>query len=415
MNGMIPRLAWRNVWRSKRRSLITLSSVALGLWLTVTSIGIADFTYAQMINDSARLGFGHVTVQPEGYQSTPTLQRRLPNATAIFESVRGEPGVERAVVRIIGQAMLQSARKSVGGAFLGVDPQLEAAEINVMLDNIVEGEMFEDANGRDAVLGRLMVEKLKLDLGKKFVVTAVDRDGEIVSELFRVGAIFRTGVVEIDGSTVLLPIDRMRKALRYEGGAATMVSVYIPDYRDAASTRRRVEALIDAPDREVVTWRGTQSEMASLSDLDRGMNNLLMGFIGLLIAAGVLNTSLMSVLERRSEFGKMMALGMRPRNLGAMVMLESTLIGVLGLAVGLILCAPWVWYLYTVGIDFSAALPDDYSAAGVLVEPVMRIILYPDRVMAIVFGLFALTLTASAYPAWLAGRVTPVEAIKQLT
>ena len=211
---MIVRLAWRNVWRSKRRSLITLSSVAVGLWLTVMSVGIADFSYEQMINDSARLGFGHVTIQPEGYRAAPSLELRLENAVPVLDEVRGIEGVDRALTRIIGQAMFQSARKSVGGMFMGVNPADEDPGVNVMLKNIVEGQMFEGTDGRGALVGQLMVDKLQLGLGKKFVLTAIDKDGEIVSELFRVRGIFRTGVVEIDGSTILVPIDRARSALR---------------------------------------------------------------------------------------------------------------------------------------------------------------------------------------------------------
>lgn len=412
---MVVRLAWRNVWRSKRRSLITLSSVAAGLWLTVMSVGIADFSYAQMINDSARLGFGHVTIQPEGYRAAPSLELRLAGAEDVLEKARQTPGVDRALTRVIGQAMFQSARKSVGGIFMGVDPADEDPSVNVMLKNIVEGKMFQSTEGRGALVGQLMVDKLQLGLGKKFVVTAVDKDGEIVSELFRVRGIFRTGVVEIDGSTVLLPIDRVRTALRYEVNAATMVSVYVPDYRQSSEARRRLERRVGGPDVEVATWRETQSELASLSDLDRGMNYLLMAFLGLLIAAGVLNTALMSVLERRSEFGKMMALGMRPSQIGLMVLVESMFIGTVGLLLGVLICTPTAWYMYVNGIDFSGAMPTDYSAAGVLVDPVMHIELYPDRVAGILATLFVLTLTAASYPAWVAGRVTPVEAIKELT
>jgi ABC-type lipoprotein release transport system permease subunit len=412
---VIVRLAWRNVWRSKRRSLITLSSVAVGLWLTVMSVGIADFSYAQMINDSARLGFGHVTIQPEGYRAAPSLELRLEHAVPVLDEVRGIEGVDRALTRIIGQAMFQSARKSVGGMFMGVNPADEDPSVNVMLKNIIEGEMFESTDGRGALVGQLMVDKLQLGLGKKFVLTAIDKDGEIVSELFRVRGIFRTGVVEIDGSTILVPIDRARSALRYEPDAATMISVYIPDYREAHETRRRIEAKVGGSGRDVATWRETQSEMASLSDLDRGMNYLLMGFLGLLIAAGVLNTALMSVLERRPEFGKMMALGMRPAQLGLMVLVESVFIGLVGLLVGVIISVPWVWYMYEIGIDFSGAMPGDYSAAGVLVDPVMHIRLYPDRVAGILVTLFALTLTAASYPAWIAGRITPKEALQELT
>ena len=412
---MLLRMGWRNLWRHSRRTLINLGSVAFGVWLTITAVGLGDYSYLRTINDSARMGFGHVTIQPEGYQDSPSLQKRIQDSKKTLTRVLAIEGVDHGVVRIMGQAMLASANKTVGGAFIAVDPKGEGPEVNLFIRALQKGEMFSGTEGRQAVIGQLMAERLNLDLGKKLVLTAVDGNGEVVSELFRVSGIFKTGVTEVDGSTLLVPIDRMRKALGYQADEATMVSAYVEDYRKSPEVRDLVESVVAPKGAEVATWRTTQSELASLSDVDRGMNALFLLLLGILIAAGILNTSLMSVLERKQEFGMMMAVGMRPAQLAGLVLAESFLIGALGLLIGALLCAPWIYYLLEVGIDLSSMMGEGYSAGSVLIDPILHIELYWQTVAITTVGLFVLSMGAALYPALSAARIPPIEVIKKVT
>jgi putative ABC transport system permease protein len=168
------------------------------------------------------------------------------------------------------------------------------------------------------------------------------------------------------------------------------------------------------PLREVLTWKQTQTELAGIITMDKSGNYITQILIGLLIAAGILNTLLMSVLERTREFGVMMAVGMSPATLFKLVLVESFWLALIGLAVGIIITAPWYAYLHYVGLDFSGAIGKDYSAGGVLVDPIFRIRLYKESIIAILAGVFSLTLLSGIYPAWRAGRTPPVESLKAI-
>lgn len=411
---MLWKMAWRNLWRHRRRTFINLGSVAFGVWLTITAVGLGDYSYLRTINDSARMGFGHVTVQPEGYQASPSLEKRISDTNNTLSRVLEIDGVDHGVVRIIGQSMLASASKTVGGAFIAVDPSMETPEVNLFIRALKRGEMFSGTAGREAVIGSLMAEKLNLDLGKKLVLTAVDKNGEVVSELFRVKGIFKTSVTEVDSSTLLVPIDRIRKTLGYGADEATMISAYVEDYRKSRSVRDLISASVAPQGAEVATWRETQSELASLSDVDRGMNVLFLALLGVLISAGILNTSLMSVLERKQEFGMMLAVGMRPAQLAGMVLTESFFIGALGLCIGSLLCAPWIYYLLEVGLDMSSMMGTDYSAGGVLIDPILHIELYWQTILITIVGLLVLSMGAALYPAVSAARIPPIDVIKKV-
>lgn len=408
------KLAWRNLWRRKRRTFITAFSIAFGVLLAVTFTGTGDYAYTNMIDSSASMGLGHVTVEPRGYNETPSLDRRLAHADRIRTELLQLPGVSSAYVRILGQAMFASAAKNVGGVFLGIDAAAESGRHNLLLRSLVEGELFPAGAGRGALVGSRLADKLNLRPGRKLVFTTTDSNGDIVSEIARVSGIFRTGESEIDGSMVLLPVEALRSTLKYAPGEASLVAVIIHDQRRAAAMRAAIEARVGNEQREVLSWQRTQPEIAGVVAMDRSGNYISQLLVGLLVAAGILNTLLMSVLERTREFGVMMALGLAPVTLFRLVLTESLWLALLGLLLGMIITTPWFLYLAYVGIDFSAAIGQDYSAGGVLVDPVLRIRLYPESALAILGGVFALTLLSGLYPAWRAARVPPVQSLKAL-
>ena len=407
------RMAFRSLYRKKRRTLITSLSVAFGILLSVTFSASGDYSYTNMIDTSATLGLGHVTIEPKGYNDTPTLAKHLDDATALRQQALGDPMVSGAYARIMGQAIFATGSKNIGGSFLAIDPGVESAKYNIFLRSMEEGELFTDPGGRGVLIGRKMAEKFNLRLGKKLVYTLTDRHGEIVSEVARVSGIFRTGEETLDSGFAVLPIDRLRKTLDYGPAGASLVAIFTEDQRRANGIRKRLAALIGQGP-EVLTWRHTQAELAGLIAMDKAGNYFMQVLAGLLIAAGILNTLLMSVIERTREFGVMLAIGMSPWQVVKMVMIESVLIGILGILLGIAITTPWFIYMSEIGIDLSSQIGDDYSAAGVIVDPVMKFRLFKESVYFILSTIFGLTLLAGIYPAVKAGRIPPVESLKAM-
>jgi ABC-type lipoprotein release transport system permease subunit len=310
--------------------------------------------------------------------------------------------------------MFASARKSIGGMFIGIDPSQESPDQNLFINSIRKVELFPDTEGRHIIIGYKMAEKLNLGLGKKLVYTTTDVNGEIVSEIARVSGIFKTGVSEVDGAMALLPLNNVRSTLNYGEQDATLVAVTIEDHRHSDDVRDKIEKAVGSPIREVLSWKQTQPEVAGLVRIDRSANYISQFLIGILIAAGILNTVLMSVLERTREFGVMMAVGMSPSKLFKLVLVESVWLAFIGIVIGVIITTPWYVFMYNIGIDFSGAIGDDYSAGGVLVDPVMKIRLYKESITVILFMVFTLTILSGLYPAWKAGRIPPVESLRAM-
>ncbi|MDG1688686.1 MAG: FtsX-like permease family protein [Gammaproteobacteria bacterium] len=407
-------LAWRNLWRHKRRTLITASSIAFGVLLSVTFTGAGDYFYTRMIDAGAKMGMGHITVAARDYNRAPSSQKRLQSANQHQATLRELPEVSSVIARIQGQAMFASARKSVGGTFIAIDPAQETASNNLFIQCLVEGKMLETVSDKGIVMGVDLARKLQLSLGKKVVYTTTDVNGDIVSAIARVSGLFRTGVSEVDGGLALLPLQSVQTVLGYESDEVSFIAVNLHDQRASHVLRDSLQQQAAFQDMEVLNWQQTQPDLAGMIAVDKSANKISQLLIALLISAGIINTMLMSVLERIREFGVMMALGMSPRHLFGLVMLESFWLAVTGLIIGIIITIPWYLYMFETGLDLTSAYGDDFSFGGVLLDTVFKIRLFKESVVGILIGLFSLALIAGAYPAWRASRIPPVEGLKAL-
>lgn len=407
-------LAWRNLWRHKRRTLITASSIAFGVLLAVTFTGAADYFYTRMIDAGANMGMGHITLAAPDFNRAPSSKKFLSDADTLMAEARQLDSVSKVAPRIQSQAMFASARKSVGGVFIAVDPALEKANKNVFLQALVEGDLISDEGERSIVLGTELAEKLGVELGKKVIFTTTDKNGDIVSDIARVSGLFQTGADELDGAMAILPLNKAQQVLAYQPDQVNLIALTLKDQRHSAEMQHRLEHMPAFNDAEVLTWQQTQPDLAGMITVDKSSNYISQILIALLVAAGILNTMLMSVLERVKEFGVMVALGMSPGRLFGMVMLESFWLAWLGLIIGTIVTIPWYWFMYTTGIDLSGSYGEGFSFGGVLMDTTFKLRLFTDSIVAILLVLFGLAMLAAAYPAWRAGHVPAVESLKTI-
>ncbi len=409
---MLARIAWRNLWRNRRRTALTLSSIAFGLFLAVFLTAMQDRNWADMIDLAARLGGGHVTVQNEEFQDAPTLAKTVRGTERIAAAARGEPDVRRVVTRIVGQTLLSTATNSQGAAFVAIDPATEDTTTLAVENAFTEGVMFPTADDGGIVLGSRLAENLGVTLGKKVVYNMTDKNGDIISGLARVSGIVHTGAPGVDGGLCLLPLNTMREALGYGPDEATEVAVFIDDQRRSDEVAARIGATLDSG-AVALPWHESQPELAGFIALKVGGANFMKILIAVLIAAGIFNTLFVSVTERMREFGIMLAIGYSPGDLYAMVMFESLWLGLVGLVVGAVLIiGPYVYLAHT-GIDMTAMVGQGGSeVAGVAVSPIFKVGIFPINAVVIALAALAATLVAGIYPAWKAGRVAPVETIR---
>ncbi|EDM76266.1 hypothetical protein PPSIR1_07737, partial [Plesiocystis pacifica SIR-1] len=237
--------------------------------------------------------------------------------------------------------------------------------------------------------------------------------GEIANGLARVSGIIETGAPEIDGATCLMPIGSLRAILGYEADEATQVAIYVEDHHRADEIAARLQEQVGGEAVAVLPWSEAMPDLATYIQLEEGGNAVMQGIIMVLIAAGIFNTMFVSVMERMREFGILAAIGFSRAQLFTLIVWESLWVAVCGLIAGAILTAYPYYYLATTGLDTSMFVGDQGAqVSGVTMPAVMYADLYLPHAFVIVGAIVFATLTAGLYPAYRAGRVSPVEVIR---
>ena len=405
-------MAWRNLWRNRRRTYITLSAIVFGVFLAVIMMAMQDRNWADMIRLAARLGAGHVTIQHPEYLDTPTLTRTVQGTDTLRRLAEDDPHVIRVVERITGFAMLATARENVGAGFIAVSPEQEDEETLSLIEAIVEGEFFGSSTDGGIILGEKLASNLDVELGSRLVYTLADREGEIVSALARVSGIVRTGSPSVDAGICLLPIDAVREVVGFAPDEAIQVAAFVDDQRasDAAVAALGARAPEDVA---VLAWHELQPDLAVFIAMKVGGAKVMMLVLAVLVAAGIFNTLFVSVMERLREFGIMLAVGFSPGQLFRLVMLESAWLAAIGLtAAAAVTVGPYL-YLASTGIDISGMIPaDQMEVAGVGMSTVMQVGIYGESVTLIGVSALLAILLSGVYPAWRAGQADPVETIR---
>ena len=403
-------LAWKNIWRNRRRTIITLTAIAFSIMLVQALHNLSAGVYAGMIDSGVRAGSGHVAVYHKNYLESRDESLYFMDNDLITE-IEAIDGVKQVLPRLYIPGLAQSSRESRGVVLIGVDPQRER-QINPFLKALPEEAIIRSAASRDAIVGSRLLDELQIKPGQKFVITAQHQDGTLHSELLYVRGVVSSGMKNIDSSLIM--IGRERAGL-LTGNPSSVHELAVilsdPDYEKPV--HKSITAILGtSPDIEVVNWERAMPNLANAIKLDYASQKFIFLIILLIVTIGVINTLLMSVMERMREFGVILALGSKPRTLRGMIMLEALTIGLFAAAIGSLFGSLATWYLVSVGIDLATFVPETLEFGGVVFDPIMRASWNPGWMLQIAFYVVGLTLLAALYPAIKAGRITPVEGMR---
>jgi len=404
------RLAIRNLLRNTRRTVLTASAIAVGITLAIVMWNLQVGLYADMLSQAISSQAGHVVVQAEGWQAEQDTEQLLADASAVQQRVTD--AVPGAVVsrRLFVGGLLMAPKSSVGVALKGLDPAVEA-DLDMFDELVVDGSWLDDGDDRGLVIGVKLAEQLQVEVGDKVVfMTQPPGADDMSSQLFRISGIFRSGAAGVDGSLVMSTVEAAQQAMQVDD-AVHQLALHLDDPDDTQKALSAVGAAAP-PEAEVLPWMEAVPNILGFIDMKMSGTHTMNGFLLVIVALGIVNTVLMSVMERTREFGVMLALGMRPSYLLRLLLLEAALLGAFGGLLGVVLGALATYPLYAWGLDYSAFMGESMEVAGVITSSLL-IATYDWPTMFLYgAGGIVTAMLAALYPALSVLRLTPVEAMR---
>ncbi len=404
------KLAWRNLWRHTRRTLLTASAVALGLALVLVFLGLQDGQHGQMIESAVQMSSGHVLLQAPGYQKRRGVELAL--SADVVTPIAGwarDAGARAVLRRVYTSGLLSSADGATGVNAMGIVASAEAP-VSRFVSHIKAGRFLAADDKAATVIGNGVARVLKAHVGSKVVLMAQGADStEIRSLLLHVTGIVRTGLDEFDESLVLVPLPILQELLGL-GERVHQVALLLKDQGWIEVTARDARAAFPAA--EVLTWAQADPQLEAFIKIDDGGTYLFDGLFFILIAFMLLNTLLMSVLERRREITLLGALGLSPRRRFQMVLLEACFLAVIACAAGTGL--GWLGHKYFQlhGMPLSWFTDTDFEAGGVVIDPILYSVLSGPRVIGTVLLVFSLTMSLALIAARHVRRPADVNLLK---
>ena len=401
-------LAWRNLWRHRRRTWLTVGAMVFCNVLLIFLISLQLGSYQMMINNSLAAYTGHMQVQHKDYREEQRMRLSVPGAAELARQVRAELGVDTVAARGVAFALASSEERSFGVMLSGVQAEFEAG-VSTFPGLVKRGRYLQSGDYEHIVIGAVLARNLKVDLGDELTFLGSGRDGSFAAGVATVAGILESGMEEIDRSVAQVPLDWFQEVFAM-GDHGHSVVIRVPGLEQVAAAVPRVEALVvDQPELVVLDWEALEPGLrqAIVSDLVSGW--FMYAVLIVLVAFSVLNTQLMSVLERTREFGVMLALGMGPGRLARLVGMETLLMSALGLGLGVALGAVLTWYLSVVGFAYPGMeeLGAKFNMPGRM---------YPEiSFLSLLWGpvvVFLGALLAAIYPAMRLFRLAPVEAMR---
>jgi len=408
--NLVFRLAWRNLWRQPRRTWLTTGAMVFSNTLLVFMIALQFGMYGLMIDNTLQAFTGHMQIQAPGYIDDKKMRQTVPDVMPLADSLRDQLDSDTVAARAMAFALVSSVDRSYGIAIFGVEPGYES-NVSTIPHLVSEGRFLESNDATEIIIGAALARNLRVGLGDELTLLGSGKDGSFAAAVVNIVGIFDSGMAEFDRSIAEIPLELFQDVFYMEGsGHHVVINASVID--EVPALQGRVGSLL--PDgQEIVLhdWDALQPGLKQAIKADMSSAFFMYGILVVLVAFSVLNTQLMSVLERTHEFGIVMALGLTPGRLGRLVLLETAIMGFMGLLLGALLGGILTYYLSINGFSYPGM--DELAAKFNLPSR-----FYPQvTILTLFIGpavVFIFTILAALYPALRLHRLHPVEAMRAI-
>ncbi|MBN2301943.1 MAG: ABC transporter permease [Lentisphaerae bacterium] len=405
---MLLRMAWLNIWRNPKRTIILLCSIIVGLVGIIFLMGFIRGWFDAMINKTIRTYEGHMKIMGPGYNENPIIENHMRVTEKTQEWLATDPAISASAERVAVQGLASSAHRSMIVKIIGIDPANER-NVSVIADSMRSGKFLDPDERNSIIIGEPLADKLKTGLGKRVVLMSQQLGGQIGSEAFKVKGVFNTGSTAYDEHTVYILKSDAQRMLEFHN-RITEIVILLDNIGNSDATAARAVASLDNENLEVLTWKERLPFVTKSIEMSNKSMLFVYAVFYLAMAFGILNALLMSIGERIHEFGVMMAIGTSRSIIVLMILLESVCIATIAVVIGTALGVSLVNFFGKTGMDLSAfAEAMEYIQA----ENVLYLYVTPSDIAFATIATFLVAILFSFYPAMKASRMRPVDALRK--
>lgn len=399
-------IAWRNLWRNKKRTLITISSVFFALLLVVVMRSFQIGSYENMINSMTRMYAGHLQIYSKGYLDNRTLDNTIVHNSATYEKIASLSEVKDVIPRLESFALVSNNDRTRPVMVLGTDPEREE-KLTDYSRHIVEGR-FITADDRGVVIGKKLASQLRVSSGDTLVFLGQGHMGISAAGLFEVVGIADIPMPDLNSRIVLMPLKIAQEFYIAEDRLTSYIVLLDNINRTDAIIPILSELLGEGY--EIEAWHEILIELVQQIQADNVGGLMTMGLLYVIVGFGIFGTILMMTKERMREFGVMIAVGMKRSKMAIMVIIESTIIGIIGVVAGFMASLPVLTYFHINPITFSGDMAEAMKSMGW--EPVLPVSFSPEVFTIHILVIFIITMLVSIYPVMVLQKIKPIEAMK---
>lgn len=398
-------LAWRNIWRNKKRSLIIVAAIAAGLLSGLFASAVMFGMVESLINSTIDRDLGHVQIHSTKYEDEKLLADTISNYQSALRIIKNQEHIKGVSSRVVLEGIGSSATTSTGLRIVGINPD-EEKSVTIIYKRIIAGSYFKEEKRNQILIGKKLADDLGIKEKSKIVLSFQDFDGNIIYGAFRVSGIFETESSVFDKMNVFLEENDLFSLLNVKP-VYHEIAIRLNSVQNVDSVYANLST--ELSDLSVKNWKELAPELKLMNEMIGLELNIFVGVILFALLFGITNTMLMSVMERVREFGVLMAIGMKRRRVFTMIILETILLSLVGGVIGMILASSLITWIGKVGINLSA-FTEGFTAFSIspMLHPILPIDFYASiTIMIIITAIFS-----AIYPAVKAIKLKPSQAIR---
>lgn len=386
-------MAWRNLWRNRKRTNITLASIVFAVIIATFMRGMQLGSYDKMMTDAIKSSTGHLAIMDKLYWDDKTLINSMDFPYALEQSLNADEDIDFWAPEITGGCLASSGPHTRGVLVLGVDPAVKDEQMKLK-EKIIEGEYLED-NDEAVIIGKDLAQFLRMGVGDTLILFGQGYQGVTAAAKYPVKGIFDHPMSDFNRRLTILPL-AASQYLFYMEGRVTNINLILEDPSDYQAIQERYAAQIDTTLLEVRDWQAMNKELLSGIESDNFFGKLMIGILYMVIAFGIFGTILMMTMERKKEFSIMIAIGMQRTQLIGLVIIESIYMAAIGAVIGLIISFPMVYFYANNPIEITGEAAETYRQLNM--EPILAISTNADYMVIQFVIVMFISLIASIIP-----------------